>query len=201
MTKPGVLLTLLLVVLSSAKARATDPPPECREGVYFTAYRAGFIRGGSIVSQAWDGLDESCWNVDLLHEAVSDSIASYRPSLERATGPFARRVNCQFGGHVVGMTERVDEIMVDCGAYCCERGAAMGGHFAHAYCLIAIAARGGHDPGGFIRPFVPYCGRHYEYCCTSASDEYASSWAECVPFIRYPYDDAFENYLEYTCAW
>jgi hypothetical protein len=201
MTKPGMLLTLLLVFITSATARATDRPPECDEGVYLTAYVTGLATGRSLVSQTWSGLEESCWEVDLLHDAVHDSIASYRPLLEGVSDVLARRVNCRFGGHVVGMTDRVDEIMDECGTYCCKRGRHMGGHFGHAYCMIAISAKGAHDPGDFIRPDVPYCGSLYEYCCTSASDEYASSWLECEEFVRYPHKTAYENYVEYTCAY
>jgi hypothetical protein len=34
----------------------------------------------------------------------------------------------------------------------------MGMHYAHSYCLIAVAANGFYDPGDYVRPDVLFCG-------------------------------------------
>jgi hypothetical protein len=200
MTKTTVFVALWLLFLQSGIAGATVYPDECDEGVYAIDYQTGLATGKSLVSQAWNGLEQRCTKVDLLDEVVSDSIDSFIPILGGASDNVARRFNCRFGGHVDGMLQRVSEIMDDCSVICCNQGATMGEHYAHAYCLIAVAANGVYDPGDYVRPDVIFCGGYFESCCDEASYDYASSWSECVPFVTLSNSVAFEHYIDFTCA-
>lgn len=200
MAKGSVFMAMCAVFLSNGEARATDYPTECSEGVYATYYDIGLATGRSLVSQAWDGIGQSCWRVDQLDQAVSDSIDAYLPILEGVSDTFARRLMCRFGGHVDGMTQRAAELMGGCGVYCCNQGTSMGAHYAHAYCLIAVAANGVYDSGAYFRPDVPYCGGLYESCCDDAAYEYAWDWYDCRPYLAWPYSVAFGHYVDFTCA-
>lgn len=190
-----------LALLHANAASAKGYPAECADGSDASGYRAGLFTGQSLAVQAWNRLGQDCDQMDRPQQLGVRVLDTTDFPSDANDGSMSKRLACRFGGHVDGTMNEVNERAEACGAQCCGWGTSIGNTYAHALCLVSIAAKGTVGPGDYVRPDVPWCGTHFETCCDSAAYYYARGWAACRRDVPPPHEVNFDHYLDFTSSY
>jgi hypothetical protein len=154
----GVLVTG--IVLWSLPVQAAIPA-EC-EGSFLNkrAYNTGVVLGQSIVSQAWNGIEEDCDRLEEFETVIVNNVMDY------VLPPEASQFTlCRYYGHIEGMLMQIDLNYTECGDKCAEEGHLIGEISAIAYCQLSFALEGLATADDFVRLPVQFCGTVFQISC------------------------------------
>jgi hypothetical protein len=164
-------LTLSLCLAGTAYAANDEPVAECSGIRNAQFYSLGYIKGVSLVNQAWNSLGtfpEVC-DHDLIPEFVGIVINAFEAGRPAPGSLLA--VYCHWAGSLDGSAERANELIADCDDYCNESGYMIGEMAAIFYCQLSIAFDGlGHDEW-LVRIDPSYCGELFEGACEDRFDD------------------------------
>jgi len=200
MTRGFWTFLILSVLFSSTAARAQTPPAACSATRDASAYYAGYLTGGSFVRQAWSGVMNDCDRIEAVELAVATALRRSLPTTSPTT-----YLQCRFAGLAQGAMGEVDGLFATCADQCYLEGQFVGEIAAITYCELSILLQGLGIADLLIRGPVQTCGLSFEIACDANFETtaigYRNPFGQCLPYVRAPYSEVFEQARYNQCAY
>lgn len=216
---------VVLSVFAAVSAHA-EPPEECAgNAVDERFYNLGYVKGVSLVDQAWDGLGPNPCECDPYYFA--DIVAAAFAAGTPAPGsPHA--VWCHWAGSYQGAIERANELLYvpddtatssddklafstygfRCPLFDCYfDGYLIGEMAATFYCELSIAFGGLGLDEWLVRGSFSFCGLFFTYGCDRSFDYHTSVYPEdggdqqCLPYTVEPFLEVYAQTRYNQCLY
>ena len=194
-----VFLITLSLMMNTAASAQDDIPESCTGNYERIAYNAGLASGTSIVSMAWNSVDD-CDNIELFETIVTSIV-------DRLTLPenSSTTVACRYAGYINGIMAAINDIYRECEALCYYEGVLIGDFAAKAYCDLSLAIGGLSEADDFIRAPVQLCGFNFEFACDVTflftTLTYFNVIGYCEQYTYGAYYDVWDQVRNNQCAY
>jgi hypothetical protein len=177
-------LTLSLCLAGVANA-APNPPAECDGGRNERFFRFGYIKGASLVNQAWAGLGGDPCRSEELATFVDNVMAAFTAGAPPSDAPTT--VLCHYAGSYQGAGERASELVRQCVGECCTEGELIGEMAAVFYCELSIQLDGLGLDDWLVELDTTLCSEEFTECCQRLFDDVTVAYpspgdSQCEPY-------------------
>jgi cysteine-rich repeat protein len=165
-------------------------------------YNLGFLKGGNLVDQAWNAIDQDCNALveDTFFKTIILNLI-YGMSLPPDA---TERVACHFYGSIAGIVARLLELEEECLEQCVLDGQFVGEFAAVMYCELSIALGGLSLADDLIEGILSLCGAAMVPACENTFETVAATYEtisleSCAPYVDTEvYDQAKHNQCVYN---
>jgi hypothetical protein len=187
-----VLGTLTLSLCLGGAANAAEPPEECEGGRKERFFKFGYLKGVSLVDQAWAGSGDDPCRSEELEDFVDEVIASFGAGAPPSNSP--ETALCYYAGSYAGVGDRAFSVLDECCMECCLMGNMIGEMAAIFYCELSLQLGGLGLDEWLIELDVALCGDAFTECCEAMFDEISAAFPsaedpQCLPYTPSNPDD------------
>jgi cysteine-rich repeat protein len=170
-----------ICIIGFIESAEADMPEMCESSSRLTGgYDTGFLTGGNIIDQAWNGIGQDCMAIveeTWFKEKVLGVLALLSPPDDPTD-----YVKCRYTGYVDGIASRLTEIEQICVDQCILDGQFIGDITATVYCDLSISLGGLGLADYLIEGLLTVCGEEMVAACEGTFTTVTEGNEECVPY-------------------